>query len=159
MKLTDLAPWELLGYFQLPVETYIPAVNAGQQILAPNNMRWGFLFQPVNVSGNVYISTKSGLTGAGGINIYQNTPPTILTCRDHGPLPTLGWYCGLSAMSCTVIELILQSWPDESNMPGAAIQHPVPPQQSITLPSAPGVGGQQGVISYWQKLMSRIKGG
>ena len=158
MTARDLAPWQLLAYFSLPVERSSIAVAAGTQVAAPNNQRYLLAFSNSG-SAPVGVSTVNNIAFLGGIVLSQQSPTVIFTAMEHGILPALAWYSSGGGGNISVMELISQRWPDDTTDHLAAIIHPPSPSPPIVMPVAPGVGGMKGIISYWQSLMSKIKGG
>jgi len=70
----------------------------------------------------------------------------------------MAWYASVPT-TYTVFEIIANRWPKDGVPHDAAINHPDPPRSRLVMSAAPGVNESQGVKSYWQSLMARIKGG
>lgn len=156
MGLQGLAPWDLLPYFRLPVETFYSTTTDGQKVVTANPMRWGLIFS-TSYTSTMGLTTNAGTSLAQGVIISQTNPTYMMTTDTHGPLPTLSWYVSVNGSQLTVIELILQSWPNDDGNHLASITPPPVVTPAIVLPTAPGVGGSQGILSYWQSLMAKIK--
>lgn len=157
MNVLDLAPWQQLPYFSTFTETLFPPGPA-TQILTRNNQRLGMIVSAFGGGTGVVISTSQALSVAGsGISITPTLGNVFLSSAIHGLLPTLDWWATGSS-SYTVIEILLLDWPKDGDDMLKNIRHPLyvpPPPQIIT---APGVKGDQGIMSYWRSIVDRIKG-
>lgn len=157
MNLLDLPPWEQLPYFASFSETQVPFVfNQSVALCQQNNQRILLAFSAS--SSQPYIITTNPNASAGqGIVINGTGIPFMLRSNTDGILSTLAWY-SQSQITITVLEVFLQSWPKDGDRPLKNIEHPVyvpPPPQIVT---APGVKGDQGVMSYWRSVVDRIRG-
>lgn len=154
----DLAPWEQLPYCAAVKETNSAVTGTKVQITTPNNQRYGLIIAS-NVGGSSFtLSTNATGSAAGGLLIPTTAEYIIFTTNQHGILPTLAWYITTTG-PWTTIELIAENWPKEGDHYLDNINHPAPLPSPTVLPSGEGVNGQRGVLSYWQQLMAKIKGG
>lgn len=154
----DESPWKQLVYSQNPQEV-AATVASGGLVVGANNQRYGLLLSLANFSTAIQISLVGGTVGTDrGITIPA-FGYIYLSSYTHGPLAGAAWYNGsVSATTFYIYQLIAESWPEEGDSVTDNIDHPPPPQTPIILPTAPGVQGQQGVVSYWKSLLSKVKG-
>jgi hypothetical protein len=112
-----LAPWEEIGYFQVPQVTAVAITSAiaWQPIVAANPNRVSLTLA---TSGEVYVSPTNTLPLSGGTIGGIPLTDAMLPLRIHeakdGPLCTSEWWAAplSGATTVTVIEIILREFPE-----------------------------------------------
>lgn len=157
-SLWDLSPWQQLPYCTAIKTSSLTGPVTGTQIVQANNQRCGLLIAATSASAVVISLTPTTVNGF-GITISPQPAYIYFNSRDTPVFCTAAWFCLSGGIAWNIYELIAQDWPEDGDHYLDNINHPVPPPSPTVLPTAPGVGGQQGVISYWKNLLSRLKGG
>lgn len=110
----QLAPWEEIGYFQLPNVIVTPLTGpVGWTQIAPNSPNRVSL--TISSTGSTRLSTDNTIATGAGIAITNTMAPYVVREKDDGNLCTSAWYAvNGGAGTVTVIEVILREWPGDA---------------------------------------------